>query len=356
MMKTDVYLLRTSAAESEEQLSQRLGRILEAGDCFAFIEPNDLVAIKTHFGEDGTEGYVRPVYLRRVGELVKKKQGLPFLTETSTLYSGRRSNAVEHLGLAYAHGFDFAGTGMPIIMADGLWGDGETEVAIAGKIYSRVKLAEGIVKAQSLIAVSHFTGHVATGFGGALKNLGMGCASRRGKLNQHSTAKPSIRRKKCTGCGTCLPWCPRQAIVLVDRVARIDSQLCIGCGECLTVCRVNAIGFNWVVSYEQLQKKIVEHAWGVAESKKGKAFYLTFLTRVSRDCDCMGPYRQIVPDIGILLAADPVAIDAAALDLVERQLGRPLSQVAYDIPCRVQIEYAREIGFGNSEYSLCEVD
>jgi hypothetical protein len=235
-----------------------------------------------------------------------------------------------------------------------LTGDEELPVPVPGRIYTSVKLASIIVKAQALVVVSHFTGHLASGFGAALKNMGMGCASRRGKLAQHSTAKPSVTKKKCTACGACLPWCPAQAITMAAGTAHIDKQACIGCAECLTVCRFDAIGYNWSATYEQLQRKIVEHAWGVAIAKRDKALYVNFLTRISKDCDCMGGYRKIVPDIGVLIAADPVALDAASLDLVEKRAGQPLTALSYDIPHRVQIEYAREIGFGNPDYQLVE--
>jgi len=185
--------------------------------------------------------------------------------------------------------------------------------------------------------------------------MGMGCSSRRGKLNQHSTAKPTVKKKKCTGCQACLRWCPRQAISMAEGTAGIDSLACIGCGECLTVCRFDAIGYNWSESVENLQKKVVEHAWGVALSKKGKIGCINFLNRITRDCDCMGEYRKIVPDIGVVFGFDPVAVDAASLDLVEQRAGTPLSKLAYAVPCRLQIEYAREIGFGNSDYRLVEI-
>jgi uncharacterized Fe-S center protein len=311
-----------------------------------------MVAFKTHFGEEKTQGYVRPLHFKMLGTLAKKKKALPFLTDTATLYSSMRNQAVGHIELAQRHGFGFENTGLPLIMADGLTGDEELEVPIPGKIYRKVKLAAMIVKVQALVVVSHFTGHVASGFGAALKNMGMGCASRRGKLAQHSTATPSVKNKHCTACGACVKWCPVQAITLGDSVARIDKCKCIGCAECLTVCRYDAIGYNWSETYEQLQRKIVEHAWGVAAARKDKMLCLNFLNRISKDCDCIGGYKKIVPDIGVLISSDPVALDAASLDLVEQKAGQPLTALAYDIPYRVQIEYAREIGFGNPEYQL----
>ncbi|MBN2345473.1 MAG: 4Fe-4S binding protein, partial [Candidatus Aminicenantes bacterium] len=169
-----------------------------------------------------------------------------------------------------------------------------------------------------------------------------------------STATPSVKKKKCTGCGACLAWCPAGAISMAGGVAGIDRKACIGCAECLTVCRFDAIGYNWAETYERLQRKITEHAWGVAEAKKGRALYINFLTRISKDCDCMGGYHKILPDIGVLLASDPVALDAASLDLVEERAGRPLGALAYDIPCRVQIDHARELGFGNPDYRIIQ--
>ena len=354
-MKEKVYVIPIVDNEPDEEVCRKLQAAIRAKDLFSFIQARDLVAFKTHFGEENSHGFVRPLNFKMMGALAKGRQALPFLTETATLYSGMRHQAVSHIELAQRHGFGIENTGLPIIMADGLTGDEELEVPIPGRIYQKVKIASLIVKAQALVVVSHFTGHLASGFGAALKNMGMGCASRRGKLEQHSTATPSVRKKKCTACGACVRWCPAQAITLEENAAQIDKKLCIGCAECLTVCRFDAIGYNWSATYEQLQRKIVEHAWGVAESKKGKAIYINFLNRITKDCDCMGAYKKVVPDVGVLIAFDPVAVDAASLDLVEKKAGKPLTAVAYDVPHRVQIDYARQIGFGNPDYQLVPI-
>lgn len=354
-MKADVFFIPQADDEKDQQICQKLEKAIRSHDWLAFVKERDLVAIKTHFGEENTQGYVRPLNLAMLAGLVRSRNAQPFLTDTATLYSGLRANAVGHIELAERHGFGFANTNAPLIMADGLTGDEEVDVAIPGRIYQKVKIASLIVKAQSLLVVSHFTGHVVAGFGAALKNMGMGCSSRRGKLAQHSTATPSIKKKKCTGCGACLTWCPAQAITMSGQVAQIDKKKCIGCAECLTVCRFDAVGYNWSASYEQLQQKIVEHAWGVAANKKDKVIYINFLNRISKDCDCMGGYKKISPDIGVLIAFDPVAIDAASLDLVEQKIGQPLARLSYDIPYRVQIDYARKIGFGNPDYRLVTI-
>ena len=353
-MKETVYLIRIKDNENDADLCARLQDFIADNDLFSFVEDRDMVAVKTHFGEEKVNGFVRPVYFQMMGEELKKKGGKPFITETSTLYRGSRSDAIVHMELAYDHGFTYEATGLPIIMADGLLGDEELEVPIDGQHYKSVKIATLIVKSQAMVVVSHFTGHLATGFGATIKNLGMGCSSRKGKMLQHSTAKPSIRNKKCTGCGECAKWCPADAITLQDNVAVIDRKKCIGCGECLAVCRFDAVGYNWSQTYEHLQEKTLEHAMGVVNTKKDKIVYFNFLTRISRDCDCMGKFEQIVPDIGVVVGFDPVAVDMASLDLVEKAAGKTLSSMAYDIPYKVQIEHAQKLGFGNPDYELIE--
>ncbi|MGE5342660.1 MAG: DUF362 domain-containing protein [Candidatus Omnitrophota bacterium] len=354
-MKEKVFFIKMQDNEEDALLCSKLEKAIRENDLFSFIKPRDMVAVKTHFGEVNTKGYVRPLYFKMIGDIAKQKEALPFLTETSTLYRGRRTNAVDHIAFAYEQGFTHDNTGLPIIMADGLFGDNELEVPIPGQLYPSVKIASLIVQAQALILVSHFTGHMLSGFGAALKNMGMGCSSRKGKLIQHSTAKPSIVRKKCVGCGECTKWCPVNAISLIENTAQIDPKTCIGCGECLAICRFDAVNYNWGQTHINVQRKVVEHAIGVAETKKDKAIYINFLNRITRDCDCMGKYDKITPDIGILISFDPVAVDAASLDLVEQSSGQMLSKIAYDIPYREQIEYARQLGFGNPDYELVEL-
>jgi hypothetical protein len=354
-MKEKVFWIKVGDNEDDEVICRRLHSLIRRESVFAFVEDKDMTAVKTHFGEKGSDGYVRPLYFKMLAEEIKTQGGQPFLTETSTLYRGQRANAVDHIQMAYEHGFTFENTGLPIIMADGLLGDEEIEVPTGGTHYKTVKLANLIVKAQALVVVSHFTGHLATGFGGALKNMGMGCASRRGKMIQHSTAKPSIKISKCVGCGECVKWCPQDAITLAEGKAQIDRKKCIGCGECLAVCRFEAVGYNWGETYEHLQQKVVEHARGVAECKRGKIICFNFLTRITKDCDCMGEFKKIVPDLGVLVSFDPVAIDNASLDLVEQAAAKKLSSLAYNIPYKVQIDHAGKIGFGNPDYELIKI-
>lgn len=355
-MKKDVYFIKVEDNQDDSIICQKLVKLIEEKKLFDFITPKDMVAVKTHFGETGTDGFVRPLYFKALGDLLKEKQGIPFLTETSTLYRGNRTNAVEHIHHAYNHGFTLDATGLPIIMADGLLGDEEYKVEIPGKIFKEVGIASLIARAQAMLMVTHFTGHILSGFGAALKNMGMGCSSRKGKLIQHSTAKPSIKKKNCTGCGECVRWCPAEAITLVDEKARINSAKCIGCGECLAVCRFDAVGYNWSETYENLQQKMVEHAMGVAEIKKGKIIYINFLTHITKDCDCMiNKNEKIVPDIGVLVSFDPVAVDTASLDLVEEKAAAQLDSITFEVPYKVQLEYASQLGLGSMDYQLIEV-
>ncbi len=356
-MKKEVFFIKIEENEADGAVCQKLEKAVKEKDLLNFIEPKDMVAVKTHFGEEGTTGYVRPLYFRALGELLKAKGGQPFLTETSTLYRGKRTNAAEHIELAYDHGFTFEAVGMPIIMADGLLGDEEARVEIPGKIYKDVGIAALFARCQAAVMVSHFTGHLLAGFGAALKNMGMGCCTRKGKLIQHSTAKPSIKISKCTGCGECIKWCPADAISPADKKAQIKNAKCIGCGECLAVCRFDAVGFNWGETYENLQHKMVEHALGLAKLKQGKMLYINFLNRISKDCDCMDKSgKTIVPDIGVVLGLDPVAVDTASLDLVEKTAGQALSGLAFDIPFKGQLQYAKELGLGDTDYQLVEVE
>jgi len=349
-----VYFIRSGNNDTDESLAEKIKSLIEKKELFSFIAEKDMVAVKTHFGETDLSGYPRPVILKQVGELIRSKNALPFLTETSTLYKGNRDNAIIHIEHAIKQGFGFENTGMSIIMSDGLYGDEEVEVAINGKIYNSVKLASLIVKSNAFVCVSHFTGHLIAGFGAALKNMGMGCSSRKGKMAQHSTIKPQIRIDVCTKCKQCIKWCPVQAISMGDDSAVIDSEKCIGCGECLAMCRFDAVKFNWGATFEDLQKNIVEHALGVYTATGGKGLYINILTRISKDCDCMPTYENICGDIGVLVSDNPVAVDAASLYLVEKSSGKNLSDMAYQIPYRYQIDYAKEIGFCTTDYELIE--
>ena len=308
----------------KESLVTRAGRLLQRAGIADAVDEGDLVAVKLHFGEEGNTGFVHPIYLREVVRLVRAAGGKPFLTDCNTLYRGKRANAVEHLECALRNGFSYATVDAPLIIADGLDGHDAVDVGIAGyDHFDTVRIGAAAVHADAMVVVTHVKGHEATGFGGALKNVGMGLGSRSAKQRMHSDLKPEVTAEKCTACGRCVKWCPVNAITIgPDRVARIDHELCYGCGECVASCPHGAIGIQWKTEPEAIQEKIVEHVSGALDGKEGKVVYLSLVMGVSPDCDCWHfSDASVVPDVGILASTDIVAIDSAAYDLVRKARG-----------------------------------
>ncbi len=365
--------------ESGKTLLDKLDILLDRADLKGKIREKDLVAIKLHFGEKGNTAYVRPIFLRRVVDRVKQYKGKPFLTDTNTLYTGARSEAVSHLNTAIENGFTESVVNAPILIADGLRGNSAVKVRIDKPIFKTVSIAREIYMTDALVTVTHFKGHELSGFGGALKNLGMGCASREGKLSQHSTISPQVNGKACKGCETCLSWCAQEAISMLPLKsgvetkrgnAFIDPKKCIGCAECILTCPSGAIQIQWNESIPIFQKKMVEHAYGAVQKKKGKVLYLNFLTQISPACDCYGySDAPIVNDIGILSSEDPVAIDQASVDLVNGEAGNQSSKLAGawepgenkfraiypEVDWNIQLAYAEEIGMGTRKYELIKI-
>ncbi len=377
-MKSPVFFSDLKV-ESKRTLLDKLDILLDRADLKGKIHEKDLVAIKLHFGEKGNTAFVRPIFLRRVVDRVKQYKGKPFLTDTNTLYMGTRSEAVSHLTTAFENGFTESVVHAPVLIADGLRGNSAIKVRIDKPIFKAVSVARELYMADVLITVTHFKGHELSGFGGALKNLGMGCSSREGKLSQHSNISPQVKGKACKGCEVCLSWCPQSAISMVPSgsgaenkpsIALIDSKNCIGCGECILACPSSAIQIQWNESIPIFQKKMVEHAYGAVHKKRGKALYLNFLTQISPACDCYGySDTPIVNDIGFLSSEDPVAIDQASVDLVNGESGNRSSKlpgawepgenkfraIYPEVDWNIQLAYAEEIGMGSRKYELIKI-
>jgi hypothetical protein len=344
---------------------------LKPGDLFG---PKDLIAVKLHFGERGGAAYIRPQYVRVIVDRIKKLQARPFLTDTNTLYVGSRTEAVSHLDTAFDNGFGRDVSGAPLVIADGLRGSNHAVVDLSGRHVKMARIAADIHNADGLVVLTHFKGHELAGFGGALKNVGMGCASREGKLEQHSNISPKVSRKRCVGCGECLQWCRGDAISLEggedETKAVIDPTCCIGCAECILACPNEAIQIQWNESIPVFMEKMVEYSAAALQRKKGKTLYVTFVTDVTPMCDC-NPFsdRSIVPDLGILASDDPVAIDQAALDLVNGAVGNPMSALKSafgagedkfralypHIDWSHQLQYAAELGLGTRDYNLVKL-
>ncbi|MBN2104544.1 DUF362 domain-containing protein [bacterium] len=355
-MKAKVYYITMSGIERAGGVAKAIPGLLKSAGFQSKFQQRDLVAVKLHFGEKGNKPPIAPGWIRPVSDMIKSQGASPFLTDTCVLYRSQRDNAVKYLQLIQNFGFTPGKTGAPVIIADGLAGNDETEVDISGQLFNKVAIASVAAQASGLMVLSHVTGHLAAGMGAAIKNLGMGFASRKGKLRQHANMKPHISEALCTGCGVCLRWCPVDAISMHGNVAKIDSLKCIGCGECVTVCRYYAVKHDWQTAGPDLQKRMAEHALGVVIPKKGKTGFLNFLTSITKDCDCIGRNQTpIMPDIGILASDNPVAIDAASLDLIHQNAGTGLNNIAYPIDPWVQIRHGEAIGLGTCRYDLIEV-
>jgi uncharacterized Fe-S center protein len=357
-------------ATVKENLLAKIVRLLDVVGLQALVPPRSLVAIKLHFGEKGNTAFIRPNFIRAVVDRIKALEALPFLTDSNTLYAGTRGNSVSHLVTAIENGFAYAVVNAPLIIADGLRGASSKPVEIDREILKTAYIGREIVESDALISVAHFKGHELSGFGGTIKNLGMGCASRQGKMVQHSGLCPKVTRNKCVACGACVEHCAQSAISIKDDKAGINPQKCVGCGECILICPNGAIDIQWNADAALFQKKIVEYMYGVLKNKRGKAVFLNFLTDISPACDCYGHNdAPIVHDLGIMASTDPVAIDQASVDMVNRQTGldgtflsthKKAGQDKFrgmypKVDWGVQLEYAEKIGLGSRHYDLVNI-
>jgi uncharacterized protein len=356
-MTAKVYLLRTKDSMTVEEQAIAMRRIYEESGAASVIAPRDFVAIKLHVGEKSNTTHVKPDLIRELVKKVNDVKGMPFLTETSTLYKGERENAVKHIMHAHRHGFGIENVGAPFIMADGLTGTAEQEVVIEGELHQSVKVAREVTNADAMLVVSHPTGHPAAGLGACIKNLGMGLASRMGKMRQHSAMLPEVLTNKCRFCKKCIQWCPEGSIIEKGKRAFIVQERCIGCGECLAVCRFDAVKYDWEQESGFLQKSMAEHAYGALQGKDGKCFFFNVAIDMTKDCDCFGVKQtKMIPDIGIFASSDPVAIDKATLDLTTAAHGKSIAEMAYaEHNALIQIEHAANIGMGSMEYELIEI-
>ncbi|MBI5561450.1 MAG: DUF362 domain-containing protein [Deltaproteobacteria bacterium] len=353
-------------ADSRRNLFDKLDGLLEAVSLADRFKKGHLVAVKLHFGETGNAAFIPPVFVRRVVERIKAAGANPFLTDTNTLYVGTRGNSVSHLKTAIENGFAYAVAGAPVIIADGLRGEGVTRVKINGRHFKEASIASEIANADGLVVLTHFKCHEMSGFGGALKNVGMGCAARAGKLAQHSNCAPVVDPAGCTACGECSLHCPADAID-VGAAAVINANLCIGCGHCIAACPESTIDVRWDETAGRLQEKMVDYACAALKGKEGRAVYVSFVRDVSPACDCYGHNdAPIVPDAGILASTDPVAIDQACADIVNAETGFKNTALASGhepggdkfrgvhpaVDWGVQLDAAEAAGIGVRRYAL----
>jgi len=350
-----VYFTPLNPESTDKQMADAAQKLWDAMRAKKIVAKQALVAIKQHFGEDGSPNFVPPVVTRTVGECVRAAGGKPFATDSNTLYNGQRANAVDHLELARKHGFAHESLGFPVIIADGLKGESQVAFDSRGSTVKKAFLAGACSMADAAVVLTHVTGHMLAGLGASIKNVAMGCAGRAGKLQQHHSAAPIFSKSKCKACGRCAKHCPAAAIS-VKEYAVLDTKRCIGCGECYAFCPHDAVSFEWSSTSADLQKKMAEYCMAFHEEKQGRVVYFNFITRITKNCDCLGKKEPTLPDLGVVASFDPVAADAAAMDLLNKREGKDVFRdywPRYD--ARTQLAHAEKIGLGTSKYKLEEV-
>lgn len=358
-------------ADVHENLQQKLTRLMKTAGMGDIDFQDKFVAIKLHFGEPGNLAFLRPNWARTVADFVKERGGKPFLTDCNTLYVGGRKNALDHMDSAMLNGFNPMTTGCQIIIADGLKGSDEVEVPVAGGEYVKnAKIGRAVMDADVFISLTHFKGHEEAGFGGCLKNIGMGCGSRAGKMEQHNAGKPHVAQKHCIGCGQCRKICAHGAPIIENGKAHIDHDKCVGCGRCIAVCPKDAVRIDWDESTTNLNCKIAEYTKAVVDGRP--CFHISLVIDVSPNCDCRSENDMaIVPNVGMFASFDPVALDMACVDAVNAQT--PLRGSAADdehakahvhdhfqrlhpdTNWRSCLEHGEKIGIGTREYELIKI-
>lgn len=358
-------------ADVHENLQQKLTRLMKTAGMGDIDFRDKFVAIKLHFGEPGNLAFLRPNWARTVADFVKERGGKPFLTDCNTLYVGGRKNALDHMDSAMLNGFNPMTTGCQIIIGDGLKGSDEVEVPVVGGEYVKnAKIGRAVMDADVFISLTHFKGHEEAGFGGCLKNIGMGCGSRAGKMEQHNAGKPHVAQKYCIGCGQCRKICAHGAPIIENGKAHIDHDRCVGCGRCIAVCPKNAVQINWDETTINLNRKIAEYTKAVVDGRP--CFHISLVIDVSPNCDCRPENDMaIVPNVGMFASFDPVALDMACVDAVNAQT--PLRGSAADdahakahvhdhfqrlhpdTNWRSCLEHGEKIGIGTREYELIKI-
>ncbi len=286
-MSSTVYFAPTSNDEPLDSLCRKTDLLFEGCGGDKVFGEGALTAIKLHLGEKPNTQYLHPQIVKTVVDRARAAKSRPFLTDTCTLYNGRRSNAVDYMNAAAEHGFTMEAVGAPIIIADGLIGGSQAMVRIDKKHFKEVPVALDAIHSEAMVIMTHVTGHMLAGFGGTIKNISMGLCGRAGKRTMHCDSRPSVDQGKCTACGRCVPWCPAEAISVASKAA-IDQDKCLGCGECYAVCRNGAISFNWDVSSDDFNEKMAEATLAIVKDKPGRVVYLNYAIKVTEHCDCMG--------------------------------------------------------------------
>ena len=376
MEKAKVYFSDFRTVAFGDGLPTKLKKLIRRAGIGEIDMDGKFVAIKMHFGELGNISYLRPNYARAVVDVVRELGGKPFLTDCNTMYPGSRKNAIEHLYCAWENGFTPLTVGCPVIIGDGLKGTDDVDVPVEGGEYVKAaKIGRAVMDADVFISLTHFKGHESTGFGGTIKNIGMGCGSRAGKTEQHSSGKALIETDMCRGCRKCQKECANGGLVF-DEAARkmhVDDAHCVGCGRCLGACNFDAIQFNDNAANEMLNCRMAEYTKAVVSGRPN--FHISLIVDVSPNCDCHGENdAPILPDIGMFASFDPLALDQACVDACMKANPMPNSQLSDNLKkpgfadwgdpfrnstpeseWRSCLEHAEKIGLGSREYELIRV-
>ena len=363
-------------AKIGEGLPTKLKRLIKAAGIGEIDMDNKFTAIKMHFGELGNISFLRPNYAKAVADVVKELGGKPFLTDCNTLYPGSRKNALEHLYCAWENGFTPLTVGCPILIGDGLKGTDDVEVPVEGGEYiKKALIGRAVMDADVFISLSHFKGHEMTGFGGAIKNIGMGCGSRAGKKEQHRNGKPSVDPELCRGCRLCMRQCANDGLVFDEAAKKmsINMENCVGCGRCIGACNFDAIDFVDNAATKVLNCRMAEYTKAVVDGRPH--FHISLIVDVSPNCDCHAENdAPILPNIGMFASFDPLALDQACVDACLKAEPLPNSQLADNMKqadvcdhhdhfenTTVNSEYktclahAEKIGLGSREYEIVTV-
>ncbi len=372
-MASKVYF--TDFSCRKENIPEKFRRLLITAGIKDIDFNKKFACIKLHMGEPGNMAYLRPQYAKALADLIRELGGKPFLSDANTLYVGRRKEALEHLDAAYENGYSPFSTGCHVIIADGLKGTDEALVPVAGGEYVKeAKIGRAFMDADVFVSLSHFKGHGSTGFGGCLKNIGMGCGSRAGKMEMHSAGKPSVKTKKCVGCRVCAKNCAHSAINFEEGKACIDHNVCVGCGRCIAVCPMDAVVPTWDEAREVLNCKIAEYTKAVVDGRP--AFHINIVADVSPNCDCEDCNDlPIIPDVGMFASFDPIALDQACVDAVNAQevnKGSILDELVKELDAEAPrndkfkmihpdtcwqagLEHGEKLGLGTREYELVKI-
>lgn len=342
---TKVFFKAINSYSDTENISKISEKLLDKLVKEENIVLEKYVPLKVHFGEKGNKTYIQSKNYEGIISYLQNRNIESVFIETNVLYRGERTTKTTHIKLAEDHGF----TQLPIVIADGEHGEEYTSVKIDKNHFKECKIGKEIAKQNQLIICSHFKGHALAGFGGAIKQLAMGCASRGGKLDQHANSIPKINFLKCKSCSACVKTCPENAIILNSK-AKIEKDKCIGCASCMAICPHNAISTNWLGSLSKsFNERLAEYAYAAHKDKNN--VYITFAFNITRGCDCEGhSMKPFVEDLGVLASTDPVAIDRACLDLLDNRKGKKVISRG-----RYTLSYAEEIGLGSQEYTLIEL-